>query len=462
MSDTAPSPHGKKLFFMMVLEFFIWGAWLPLIFGYLPSLGFSPTEPPKELAGIIPGFLKILFSEQAMILNAFPVAAIVGMFFSNQFADRNFAAEKFLAFSHLVGGVAILGLGFVHTFWPFFFLMLVHCLLYVPTNSICNSIAFANMRDPQREFGIIRMGGTIGWILAAWPFTFILVDWAKVNATETAGFVQWMGTVLDSPLSGKALQDGTKWTFIVSGIASLILAVFSLSLPHTPPKHLGEGAVQKLAWLEALKLLKHPFVLILWIVTFIDAAVHNSFFNWAGIFFSTPAAEGGVGIAGNWVMPVMSIGQVAEILTMFILGATLKRFGWKATMIVGILGHAARFAVFAYMPQNQGLIITINILHGICYAFYFATVYIFVDEYFPKDARSSAQGLFNVMVLGAGPLLANTVCPLLIQKTYKVGGFVDFKNMFLLPTYCAIGAALLLAFLFWPPKSLKAPSEVSH
>jgi MFS family permease len=241
-----------------------------------------------------------------------------------------------------------------------------------------------------------------------------------------------------------------------------MLAAFSLTLPHTPPKHLGEGAVQKLAWLEALKLLKHPFVLVLWIVTFIDAAVHNSFFNWAGTFFSTPAAEGGVGIPGNWVMPVMSIGQVAEILTMFILGATLKRFGWKATMIVGILGHAARFAVFAYLPHNAGLIIGINILHGICYAFYFATVYIFVDEYFPKDARSSAQGLFNVMVLGAGPLVANTVCPLLIQQTYKVGGFVDFKNMFLLPTYCAIGAALVLAFFFWPPKSLKAPTEVSH
>ncbi len=464
MSDTAtgPSPHGKKLFIMMVLEFFIWGAWLPLIFGYLPSLGFSATEPPKEIAAYVPGFLKLLFSEQAMILNAFPVAAIIGMFFSNQFADRNFAAEKFLAFSHLVGGLAMVGLGFVHTFWPFFGLMLLHCLLYVPTNSICNSIAFANMRDPQREFGLIRMGGTIGWILAAWPFTFILVDWAKVDAANPSGFVQWIGTVLDSPLAGKALQDGTKWTFIVAGIASLLLAAFSLVLPHTPPK--PRSGKDNLAWLEALKFLKHPFILVLWIVTFIDAAVHNSFFNWAGIFFGTPKEAGGAGIPGNWIMPVMSIGQIAEILTMFILGATLKRFGWKATMIVGVLGHAARFAVFAYLPQNQSLIITINVLHGICYAFYFATVYIFVDEYFPKDARSSAQGLFNVMVLGAGPLLANTICPLLIQETYKTGpaGQVDFLNMFLLPTYIAIGAALMLAFFFWPPKSVKAPKEVGH
>ncbi len=467
MSDSLnqPSPHGKKLFFMMVLEFFIWGAWLPLIFGYLPSLGFSATEPPAALAGItahLPYYLKLLFTEQALILNAFPVAAIIGMFFSNQFADRNFAAQRFLAFSHLVGGVAMLGLGFVHAFWPFFGLMLLHCLLYVPTNSICNSIAFAHMRDPQREFGLIRMGGTIGWILAAWPFTFILVDWAKVNATQTTGIVNWLGTVLDSPLTGKALQDGTRWTFIVSGAASLLLAAFSLTLPHTPPKPRGKGGAEGLAWLEALKLLKHPFILVLWIVTFIDAAVHNSFFNWAGTFFSTAKESGGAGIPGNWVMPVMSIGQVAEILTMFILGATLKKFGWKITMIVGVLGHAARFAVFAYMPESKGLIISINILHGICYAFYFATVYIFVEEYFPKDARSSAQGLFNVMVLGAGPLLANTICPVLIQSTYKTGSVVDFKNMFLLPTYIAIGAALMLAFLFWPPKSVKAPKDVGH
>src|SRR4029434_2080231 len=186
----------SKLFFMMVLQFFIWGAWLPLIFGYLPSLGFSATEPPKVLAPYVPGFLKWLFSEQGMILNAFPGAAIVGMFFSNQYADRHFSAEEFLGFSDRVGGVAMRGCGFVKDFWPFFGLMLVHCLLYVPTISITNSIAFANMKDAQREFGIVRMGGTIGWILAAWPFTFILVDWEKVQASNPQGLTAWLGTVL--------------------------------------------------------------------------------------------------------------------------------------------------------------------------------------------------------------------------------------------------------------------------
>jgi nucleoside transporter len=429
-----------KLFLMMVLEFFIWGAWLPLIFGYLPSLGFTPPQ-------------------QSWILNAFPIAAIVGMFFSNQFADRNFAAEKFLAFSHIVGGLAILGCGFTKAFWPFFGLMLVHCLLYVPTISITNSIAFAAMKDAQQEFGIVRMGGTIGWILAAWPFTFIFVDWTAVNAANPAGFVEWIKAALSHPLTGDVAKAATRWTFVVAGIASIVLALFSLTLPHTPPKKAAQGTAEKLAWLEAVKLLKHPFVLVLWIVTLIDSFVHNCYFNWTGTFLGTPPAAGGVGIPSIWIMPVMSIGQVAEILTMFALGVTLKKLGWRTTMIIGILGHAGRFAVYAFLPQHQELIILVQVLHGICYAFFFATVYIFVDEYFPKDVRSSAQGLFNVMILGIGALLANSICPVLMQKVFTANGVTDFRGLFLVPLACASVAAIALALFFHPPRRKENAGE---
>src|SRR5204863_3433379 len=108
-------------------------------------------------------------SEQSWILNAFPIAAIVGMFFSSQFADRNFAAEKFMSASHVISGLAMLSLVVTRSFWPFFLAMLVHCLLYVPTISIANSIAFAHMKTAHEEYGFVRMGGTIGWVLAAWP-----------------------------------------------------------------------------------------------------------------------------------------------------------------------------------------------------------------------------------------------------------------------------------------------------
>jgi len=138
----------------------------------------------------------------------------------------------------------------------------------------------------------------------------------------------------------------------------------------------------------------------------------------------------------------MSIGQVAEILTMFILGATLKRLGWRATMIVGILGHVARFAVYAFFPQQTGLIILVQVLHGICYAFFFATVYIFVDEYFPKDVRASAQGLFNVMILGIGALVANSICPWLLQEVFTENGVTDFRGLFMVPLAAGSAAAV--------------------
>jgi len=417
-----------RLSLMMVLEFVIWGAWLPLIYGYLPSLGFAPTQ-------------------QSWILNAFPISAIVGIFFSNQFADRHFAAERFLAFSHVVGGAAILGLAFTRSFWPFLLLMWVHCLLYVPTLSIVNSIAFAHMKDPKREFGPVRMGGTIGWVLAAWPFTFILVDWGKVHAACPQGVVNWLGAVLGSGLTGPALQNATRWTYVVSGLVSFVLAAYSLTLPHTPAKRAASQA-DRLAWLEAMRLLRHPYVLVLWLVALLDAFVLYAYFNWTAIFLGSRT----VGIPGNWIMPVMSIGQVAEILTMLILGVTLKTLGWRTTMVIGILGHAVRFAVFAFFPQTTGLIVAVNLLHGVCYAFFFATVYIFVDEYFPKDVRASAQGIFNVMIVGLGALAANSVCPYLLQGVFTRDGVADFRGLFLVPLVVAVVAALLLALLFKPPQ----------
>ncbi|CAN5320133.1 MFS transporter [soil metagenome] len=433
-----------KLSLMMFLQFFIWGAWFELGFDYIPWLGFTPLQ-------------------TSLVFGAFNVGAVVALLFT-QFADRNFAAQKFLAFSHLVGGLAILGLYFMHpdpaavaaaeatkspkvAFLPFFLLMLLHSLFYVPTISITNSIAFAAMSDPSRQFGPIRLWGTIGWIAASWPFIFILVDWTAVNAQAPAGFVDTIKTALGTSLKGDALRTGQSYIFLVAGAASLLLSVFSLALPNTPPK-----PARGFAWIEAMKLLKHPFVLVLFIVTFIDAAVHQSFFYWTASFLG-PVANGGVAdIPSNLVTPVMKIGQIAEIITMLFLGYVLKTFGWRITMIVGVLGHAARFAVFAFLPQDQTAVIAVNVLHGICYAFFFATVYIFIDEYFPKDIRSSAQGLFNMLILGIGPFVANMICGELGEK-YAPGKNHDYKPVFMVSLYAASAGAVLLLLFFWPKQS---------
>jgi len=422
---------------MMFLEFFIWGAWLPLIFAYLPSLGFDPAQ-------------------QGWILNAFAIGSLVAMFFSTQFADRNFAAEKFVGVSHLIGGIAILALTWTTSFWPFFLLMLVHCLFYVPTISITNTIAFTHLKDAQEEFGRVRLWGTIGWIAASWPFVFVLVDWTKVPEFGSVGFGEWLGAALGSPKTDAELLAATRYTFLAAGIASLILAALSTKLPHTPPKPASAGA-ETFAWVGAMRLLAKPFVAVLFLVTFFDAAVHQGYFLFTNDFLKH------IGIPGNWVMPVMSIGQVAEIGTMAILGTVLKKLGWRTTMTLGVLGHAVRFSVFAFVPEPIPAVLVI-LLHGVCYAFFFATVYIFVDEFFPKDARSSAQGLFNFLILGAGPFVANLVWPLL-AKRYTTDGVLDFRSLFLLPAGTALSAALFLFLFFRPPAraaTASGPVQTPH
>ncbi len=436
----------NKLSVMMFLQFFIWGAWYELVFGYVKDLKFTPDQ-------------------QSWALATFNIASLAAMFFSTQFADRHFAAEKFLAFSHLVGGLSILALGWVTDFWLFFLLLLIHSLFYVPTISITNSIAFANLKDAQRDFGLVRVWGTIGWIAASWPFIFILVDWARVPDLGQVGFVDWLGTALKTSKSGLARTQGVTWTFILAGISSLVLAAYSLVLPHTPPKPPEESG-ERFAWLAAMKLLRLPFLMVLFVVTFMDSAVHQCYFIWTDTFLRS------IHVPANWVMPAMKVSQLAEIGTMAFLGYFLVRLGWRATMIFGVLGHTARFAVFAWLGgvSQPGLpeiwiAVAINLVHGICYAFFFATVYIFVDEYFPKDARSSAQGLFNFLILGAGPFVGNFVWPWLggsVFATMEAGESVpQFNNLFAVPSATAAVAALLLLLLFHPPRKVQpVPEEV--
>ena len=397
----------------MLLQLAIWGAYMPKLFPYMGQLGFEAWQ-------------------QSLVGSAWGIAAILGIFFSNQFADRNFSAERFLAVSNIVGGAALLGCAYFTDFWSFFACYLVFSLVYVPSMSVSNAIAFASLRDPAKQFGTIRMGGTIGWILVSWPFVFLL--------------------------SADAGPDQVRLIFVVAAIVSFAFAAYSLTLPHTPPRRDAADS-DPLAWRKAIKLLGIPSIAILFIVTFIDSVVHNGYFVMADGFLTNR-----VGIDANLSMIVLSIGQVAEIVTMFILGAVLVKLGWKTTMIVGILGHAARFLAFAFFPDSVPTIIAVQLLHGICYAFFFATVYIFVDAAFPKDVRSSAQGLFNLLILGIGNVAASFLFPALMAQ-FTVGGVepgttaVDYRTLFMVPAGMAVVAIVLLAVFFKP--SERAPATVA-
>lgn len=401
-----------RLFLMMALQIAVWGAWAPKLFPYMAMLGFEPWQ-------------------QSLVGSAWGIAAIVGIFFSNQLADRLVAAERWLCVSNLIGGVALLGAAFSTEFWSFFACYLLYSLVYVPSLSVTNAIAFANLKSPAAQFGSVRMGGTVGWVVVSWPFIFLL------SATATVAEVRWI--------------------FIVSAIVSFVCALYALTLPHTPAR---KDAPDKLAWRRALGQLGKPFVFVLFVVTFIDSLIHNGYFVVADAFLTNR-----VGIAGNLSMVVLSLGQIAEIVTMAVLGLVLVRLGWKTTMVVGILGHAARFLTFAFFPDSPATIISIQLIHGVCYAFFFATVYIFVDDVFPKDVRSSAQGLFNLLILGIGNVAASFLFPMLVAHfstpTAEGGTTVDYQSLFLVPSGLAVLAALILALFFRPPSARPEAPAVS-
>jgi len=390
-----------RLAVMMFLEYLIWGSWLPLLALYLVGvLGFSG------------GQIGWIFATQA-------IACIAGLYFGGQIADRMVSTEKLLSVLHLVGGLAMFALAYQTTFWPFFGVMLIYQLAYMPTMSLTNAICFHHVADAQRDFGRLRLWGTIGWIAASWPFVFILAG--------------KMGADLNAALSS---------IFTVAGLASVALAAFSLTLPPTPPAK-REGAAS--APMEALKLLRDPTMLVLFVATLMDALVHQCYFQWTSPFLQQ------AGLAENWIMPAMSVGQIAEIASMAILGATLARFGWRWTLTLGVLAHAARFFVFA-IGDPLWLMVAINVVHGMCYAFFFAAVYIYVDERCPRDARASAQGLFNLVILGVGPFAGSLLWGWLGDVFRTPEGLVDFSRLFLAPASLALAAALLLALAFDPQR----------
>ncbi len=382
----------------MFFQYFIWGAWVPLLFAYLgpAGLNFSSTQ-------------------QTLILISFPVSALFSVFFGNQFADRKFDGEKFLATSHLLSGVAMVGLFFSTSFSAFAGFMWIHALLFVPTLSVANSVLFSAMNHPQKEYGSVRLGGTFGWMSASFPVFFLLSN---------------------EPTAVRS-------TFLVAAVASFIFAAFSLTLPHTPANRAAKG----LAWWQAIKTLGIPFIFVLWIVTMLDASVHDLYFMWTSSFLTS------INVDAQWIMPIMSIGQLAEIASMFWIGTVLCRLGWKWTLILGISGQVVRFALFAFVPNLPMAMIGIA-FHGMFYAFFFATVFLFVDEFLPKEIRASAHGIFNFMMLGGGPIIARLIAPYLFgQHTTTVDGIanVDFSSLFLYPMSISIAAVLLLLLAFKPP-----------
>jgi nucleoside transporter len=394
-----------RLSTMMFLTYAIWGTWAALLPRYLGTfLHFTPIQVGHACA------------------TTGAIASVVAMFISGQIADRWFSAERFLAVSHLIGGLLLFAVARQEAFWPFFFVFLFYLMLFIPTVSLANSLCLAHLPNGERDFGSVRAWGTIGWAAMAWPFVFLLKG-----------------------LEGEALKAGMKWMFYVAGATSIVLAVFSLSLPHTPP---NRESRDRFAPFEALALLARPAFLVLLIVSLIDSVVLGCYWRWTSDFLKS------LRIHESWHMVGMSISQIAEVATMFALGICLKRFGWRKVMAIGVFAHVIRYGIYtlsAGRPELAWLVVASNVVHGAAYAFFFAAVYIYVGEYAPKDVGASVQMLFNLVMIGLGGIIgAQLWSQLGAGLTETATGRIDFQRLFMIPTIMALLTGILLLAAFWP------------
>ena len=403
---------------MMFLQYAIWGSWAPVLSAYLQNnLGFNGVQ------------LGIIFS-------LLPLATIVSPFIGGQFADRYFPTQKVIGVLQLAGGAILLLIANVIAFTPMMWLMLAYCLVYAPTLALTNSIAFVNLKSSEKEFGAIRVWGTIGWIAAAWALT----GWRFLAKSP----------------EGIAMRGDT---LVLAGIFSLLMGVFSFGLPHTAPRR--EGA-KPWAFLEALKMFKDKNFLVFCIISFVVATELQFYYVLTSPFLTSPQ----VGVSQKYVPAVMTIAQLAEIFVMaFMLSWALKKFGMRRTLTLGILAWPIRYIIFV-IGTPAWLVIASLSLHGFCYVFFFTAAYIYVDNIAPKDIRHSAQSLIAIIILGVGnfvgSLFSGWIQNVFTTETVGVGGevvrSVNWRGTFLVPA--ALTLLCLVAFLaFFREKGVEETAE---
>jgi len=347
-----------KLSFMMFLEFFIWGAWFVTLGTFL-SKGLNATG--LESANV--------FSTQSW-------GAIVAPFIIGMIADRFFNAERILGILHIVGAILMYQMYKSESVSEFYPYVLGYMLLYMPTLSLVNSVSFRQMKNPEKEFSSIRIWGTIGWIVAGLAISYIF----KWDAGEGL------------------LQN----TFLMAGIASLVLGVFSFMLPKTPPVKVtndGKASISQILGLDAVKLLKDRNFLLFFISSILICIPLAFYYQNANVFLSEINLENPTG--------KMTIGQISEVLFLLLLPVFFTRFGFKKTILVGMLAWAARYLLFAY--GNAGdltfMLILGIALHGVCYDFFFVSGQIYTDAKAGAKYKSSAQGLITLATYGVGQLI---------------------------------------------------------
>ncbi len=392
-----------KLSLMMFLQFFLWGAWYVTMGPFMANLGMTPkTIGTAYTVG--------------------PIAAIASPFFLGLIADRFFATERILGILHLVGGIILCAAPLVAEQSSSFFIgvLLLHMLCYMPTLGLTNSLALHNMTNAEKQFPLIRVFGTIGWIVA---------------------------NVMISSL----LFDKSPNMFYIAGGAGILLGFYSFFLPHTPPPAKGKAFSAKDAiGLEALSLLKDRSFAIFAICSFLICIPLAAYYSFAGQFV------GDMGI--ERIALTMSTGQMSEILFMVVMPLFFARFGVKWMLAIGMLAWVARYGLFAGAADDQikWMVLGGILLHGICYDFFFVTGQIYTDQVSGTKIRGQAQGFLVLITQGLGMLIGAQLSGMLVAKyttTIDEVSTIDWQQVWIYPAAFALLILILFVTFFKDPAS---------
>jgi len=401
---------------MMFLEFFIWGNWFVTLWRYLDRLNFDGTQ------------IGAAYSTTGW-------AAVISPFFVGMIADRFFPAQKVLAFLHLAGAVLMVWASTITEPFMFFWILLAYTVCYMPTLALSNSIAFSQMSNPETEFPPIRVLGTIGWIAAG-----LLV-----------GF-------MPQSVFGLATIEDTHIPMRIAAGASLLMAVYCVFLPHTPPKSTGQKVrIADVLGLKALALLKDRSFAIFILCSLLICIPLSFYYQSANGFLGeiglkNPAAK-------------MTLGQASEIFFMLLMPFVLARLGIKRLMLVGMAAWVLRYVFFAFGNTSSEMLTSFLylgiLLHGICYDFFFVTGQIYVDKKAPAEIRASAQGLLAFMTLGVGMIIGNLINGA-ITRSCAVSTIIDgiqtvsynWQTIWLIPAAMAL-AVFVLFFVTFSNRTLR-------
>lgn len=391
---------------MMFLNFFVWGIWFV-------TMGTFLTKGTIAASGTQTG---LAYGTQCL-------GAIIAPFIIGMIADKFFAAQKILGVLHIIGAILLYFISQQTDFDSFYSLLLFYMILFMPTLALVNSISFNQMKDAEKEFSMVRVWGTVGWIASG----------------LVIGAMAWESSPED--LSN---------TFVIAAVVSAIFGIYSFFLPNTPPPKAGKKiSFSETIGLDAVKILADKNYLIFFIASILICIPLAFYYGQANQFLNETGLESAAA--------KMTLGQVSETVFLFLMPLFFVRFGIKQMLLIGMIAWVTRYLLFAYgdADQNVWMLYVGIILHGICYDFFFVTGQIYTDQKAGENVRSSAQGLITLATYGLGMYIGFYLAGKIVDQNALADGMHNWQSIWLFPCLFALGIAILFLVFFKEKNKIK-------